>query len=197
MSSTPDPLLEPRLFMELSNLVATRGIKTLVETGTGPRSSGMEAAKRLGLMGYTCDVYEPCVMRANDIYPDFHIYHAESLQFLRDCLPQITGPTFFWLDGHCPTDHACKPGEIFPLYEELTLIRAFKQGFENDVLWLDDIAMITAPDNPMATAWDVDLAGKKWHGDDSHSWEEYLAVFRDSHDAVIDREECLLKLTPK
>jgi len=142
-------------------------------------------------------VYEPCAERASQIYPDFQVYHSDSLSMLRDCLPTMQGPTFFWLDGHCPTDKECLPADVFPVYDEMALIRAFKQGFEHDVLWLDDIAMITDPDNPLASSWDVDLAGKRWYGETGHKWGEYLAIFSDTHDYEIDREDCILKLTPK
>lgn len=194
MSSLID---DPGLFLELANLVATRKIRTLVESGTGPASSGMEAAKRLGLHGYTCDVYEPCVVRAFQLYPEFDIYHADSLGMLRDCLPKISGPTFFWLDGHCPTDPACAPGPVFPLYDELLLIKEQKRGYERDVLWLDDVSMIADPANPTALEWDVFLGatGEHWYGEKAHSWDDYLAVFADTHDAEVVGS--VLRLTPK
>ena len=197
MSQGPQPLLKPAVFMEIANIVAMRGISLFVETGTGPMSSGMEAARRLGLRGYTCDVYEPCVKRAYALYPDFEVYHATSVQMLNDCLPKMDGRAFFWLDGHCPTDSACIPADVFPLYDEMLLVKNLKRGYEEDVIWIDDIAMIVDPANPLASAWDVDLAGKPWHGDTSHTWAQYMAVFADTHDAEIDREECMLKLTPK
>src|SRR6202011_994835 len=105
----------PGLFIELAHLVSKHRIRFLVETGTGPASSGMEAARRLGLHGYTCDVFEPCVARAANLYPDFDVYHYDSVSMLKEILPPLVGPTFFWLDGHCPTDSACIPGGIFPL----------------------------------------------------------------------------------
>lgn len=197
MSVGYQPLLKPNVFREIANIVATSGISALVETGTGPLSSGMEAARRLGIVGYTCDVYEPCVQRAYSLYPDFHVYHADSIAMLNDCLPKIDGRAFFWLDGHCPTDSACLTADVFPVYEEMLLIKNLKRGYEQDTIWIDDIAMIVDPANPLASTWDVDLAGKRWYGESGHTWEQYMAVFAKTHDAVIDREECMLKLTPK
>lgn len=199
MSKGEQPLLAPGLFLDLSDVVARLGIRTLVETGTGPASSGMEAARRLGLHGYSCDVYEPCVERASRIYPEFDIYFGDSLGMLRDCLPKIVGPTFFWLDGHCPTDSACLPGGIFPLYDEMRLIRELKPDFAQDVFWLDDVAMIVDPANPVASSWDVYLGGPdaRWYGEKDHTWEEYLGVFAATHDYWLDDYNGVLKLTPR
>lgn len=198
MSSTEASLLEPRVFIELSNLVASRGIRTLVETGTGPMSSGMEAAKRLRLHGYTCDVFKPCALRAAELYPDFDVYHADSVGALKDFLPKISGPTFFWLDAHCPTDPECLPGDIFPAYEEMILITELKRGFQDDVIWVDDVSMIVDPENPVAQKWAAYLGstGAIWHGEYGHSWAEYLDLFSDTHDWSLDTAEKILKFMP-
>lgn len=193
-------LTDSGLFLEVANEVAQRGLRVLVETGTGPVSSGCDVAKRLGLHAHSCDVYEPCVTRAAQLYPEFDVYYGDSEKMLREILPRITAPTFFWLDGHCPTDPSCLPGTIFPAYEELRLIRDLKPGYERDVIWVDDVSMITAEDNPVRAAWDVRLnvpalGDENWHGAGEHTWAEYLAVFADTHDARVD--EAVLKLTPK
>lgn len=195
MSSGPQPLLEPTLWNPLQALVAKYGIVNLVETGTGPNSSGLEAAKRLGLRGYSCDVFAPCVERARGLYPDATLYHGESLSFFAHILPTLQGPTFFWLDGHCPTDQTCAPGPVFPPYEELTMIKALKPNYGSDVMWLDDVAMVDVPDNPCATPWDVDLAGVRWQGAKEHSWAEYLALLDSSHDHELT--DGILRLTPR
>ena len=195
-------LSETRLFLEVANLVAKRGIKTLIESGTGPESSGMLVAKRLGLVGYTCDVYEPCCIAANDRFPEFFIYHADSEAMLKRILPSISQPAFFWLDGHCPTDPSCLPAGIFPVMEELQLIKELKPNYEKDVIWVDDILMVVDPANPVSTPWDVRLnvpamGEANWKGDE-HPWADYLAVFADTHDWEIDSDDVkILKLTPK
>jgi len=195
MSTGQQPLLEPALFAPLSALVRHYGLEALVETGTGPSSSGMEAAARLGLRGYSCDVFEPCVADAQKRHPDAYIAHQDSLSFLREVLPGLREPTFFWLDGHCPTDRMCLEAEAFPLYEEMLIIRERKKNYWRDVLWLDDIAMIDVPDNPVGVPWDVDLAGKRWQGAKDHTWAEYLAVFEATHNAEI--VDGILRLTPR
>ena len=197
MSIGQSPLCEPALFEPLKDLVAKYGIVNLVETGTGPSSSGMEAAARLGLRGYSCDVFWPCVEDERARHPQFTIYHGGSADFFRIILPELEGPTFFWLDGHCPTDQACIPAGIFPIYEELTLIRELKRGYERDVVWLDDIAMVDVPDNPLAVHWDVSLAGVRWQGQTDRPFSEYLAVLGETHDWSVDRESCTLRLEPK
>lgn len=166
-------------------IILARNIRTIVETGTGPRSSGLQTAARYGLAGYSCDVYLPCVEHARSIFPDAVIYHSESLAFLDEVLPQIEGPTFFWLDGHCPTDPDDLPGLDFPPYEEIEHIKRLKRGYEQDVLWLDDIPMVTDPANPVATPWDVMLAGRRWTGASEHTWAQYMEVLADTHTAQI------------
>lgn len=195
MATGHAPLLGEDNFSRLCVLVKRYGIVNLVETGTGPASSGMEAAARLGLQGYSCDVFGPCVERAAQIYPQFTIGHCNSEDFFRAILPRLEGPTFFWLDGHCPTDSACLPGAIWPPFEEMLLIKELKKGYERDVMWLDDIAFVVDPANPWAAKWDVDLRGERWFGD-NRKWSDYLAVFADSHDYT-QEFDCILQLTPK
>ena len=185
--------------MELSDLVARRNIRNLIESGAGECSSGMEAARLLGLTGYTGDIRWKCVQNAFGMHPDFHIYHADSVSMFHDCLPKIDGASFFWLDAHCPTDSGVLPGAVFPLYDELMLIKALKRGYEHDVIWCDDVWMISDPSNPTAAPTDIYLpdADVHWNGDTDHAWEEYLAIFADTHDWSIAQPECVLKLTPK
>jgi hypothetical protein len=197
MSTGEVPLMNPAHFGRLKELCERLSIVNLVETGTGPRSSGLEFAKTLGLRGYSCDVAGDCVDRARGLYPDFKIYHGESLGFLAQVLPALVGPTFFWLDGHCPTAVSDLPGPVFPPYEEMLMIKALKKGYEKDAMWLDDVAMITAPDNPVSSIWGGHLggAGRYFYGADEHSWAEYHAVFAETH--KYETVQGILEVTPK
>jgi len=196
MSSGEQPLMGPIHFPALHRAVERYKIINLVETGTGPSSSGMEAAKRLGLRGYSCDVYAPCVMRASELYPEFRIELCNSLDFLKAVLPTLSGPTFFWLDGHCPTDPSCIPGGVFPLYEEMLLVRQLKSRYERDVIWIDDIPMIMDPENPYAwKSAEGLLAGKPWFGERDHTWAQYCDVFKKTHQT--DIVDLVMRLTPK
>lgn len=190
-------LTEPHHFEAVSEEITRRKIKYMVETGTGPESSAMEVAHRLKIYGLSCDVYLPVVKRAKALYPTFTIEHLNSIDFLTRYLPLMEGKAFFWLDGHCPTDHHDLPGGIFPLYPEMMLIKQLKNGYEQDVIWADDLPMIMAPDNPHKAAnWDVDLAGKRWQGERANSWAEFCAIFADTHDRTV-AGNTVLKLTPK
>jgi FkbM family methyltransferase len=190
-------LTEPHHFEALAAEVSKRHIKFIVETGTGPEASGMQAAKRLGLHGLSCDVYYPCVRDARLRFPGFPIDHMNSIDFLNLFLPMLEGPTFFWLDGHCPTCKSCKPGGIFPLYEEMELIRKLKRGFEHDVIWADDLPMIVSADNPhRASNWDVDLRGERWFGESGNTWTEFCALFSETHNKEVSGNT-VLRLTPK
>lgn len=190
-------LTEPHHFEVVSNEVSKRNIRYMVETGTGPEASAMQVAKRLGIHGLSCDVYYPCVSRARTVFPGFVIEHKNSVDFLTLYLPLMEGAAFFWLDGHCPTDSSDLPCGIFPLYEEMILIRNLKKGFENDVIWADDLPMIMAPDNPhKAENWDVNLRGERWLGERAHSWQQFCAIFADTHDREVVNN-VVLRLTPK
>lgn len=171
----------PGLFDAVRHLVNDHQLECLVETGTGPKSSGLQVATRLGLHGYSCDVFLPCVQNARDNFIGMGIYWGESLQFLKDILPALKVPTFFWLDGHCPTDLDVKPGPDYPAYEEIQVIKRWKYRYEKDVIWVDDIAMVDVPGNPVRTPWDVSLAGRRWYGAKEHPWESYVRILEDTH----------------
>jgi hypothetical protein len=199
MASGEQPLLEDIHRQALGRAIEYFKIENLIETGTGPSSSGMEAARLFGLKGYSCDVYAPCVQRASQLYPEFRIEHSNSIDFLKAVLPELHGSTFFWLDGHCPTDQSCLPGDIFPLYDEMILVRDLKKWYEKDVIWIDDLPMIMDPANPVAAkVWDGVYRGdqgERWQGERSHSWQEFLDVFDKTHRREII--DSVLRLTPK
>lgn len=165
----------------LRELAAKYGWGYVVETGTGPESSGLQVAANLGLEGFTCDVFGPCVEAAQERFPQQFCYHGESLRFLETIVPRLTLPTFFWLDGHCPTDQSCLPCPIYPPFEEIQVLKKWKPGLERDTIWLDDFSMVDVPDNPIATSWDVDLAGKRWQGAKEHSFADYVALLDATH----------------
>lgn len=181
---------------EIGPLVAHYGLVNLVETGTGPESSALAAAQKNGLCGYSCDVFDRCVSHARETYPAFRVEHKNSVDFLAELLPDLDGPTLFWLDGHLPTSSLCIPGGIFPLYEELWLIRTLKHGFEKDVIWCDDVPYITALDNPIrAHTVNLELPSGFWHGEKAHAWGEYLAIFADTHEVRL--VESVLEFIPR
>lgn len=190
-------LTQASLFLQVANLVTKYGIKNLVETGTGPNSSGMETAKRLGLHGYTCDVLEQNAVKAATQFADFDVYYGDSVSALKDCLPKLVGPTFFWLDAHCPDDPSSLPGAIFPLYDELVLIQELKKDYERDIIWMDDVSMIADPENPLAKEWDREFRGEKWIGEKGHLWVDYLSLFAGTHNYGLIFEDGILMLIPK
>ncbi len=183
MSQGYQPLMSEHHRPALELLCTRLSIVNIVETGTGPASSGLAFADHFGLKGYSCDVSGECVENARQRHPTAHVHHGESLAFFKTILPTLEGPTFFWLDGHCPTDQRDLPGPVFPPYEEMQLIKSLKKGYEKDAMWLDDIAMITAPDNPDAGIWGgyLGATGKYFYGEDRHLWADYLAIFEDTH----------------
>lgn len=184
MSNLIDDYLE-----DVRAIINERGIVNLVESGTGPSSSGLAIAERFGLKGYTCDVYWPCVRAAAERHPTMLCHHGESLGFFRELFKMLDGPTFFWLDGHCPTDPDCLDCPVFPPFDEVQLIKLYKRGYEQDVIWLDDFPMVTTPDNPIASSWDV-LLNKhggpiQWRGETSHTFAEYETILGATHSMSI------------
>lgn len=197
MSTGYQPLMNDAHRGRLEALVRKLGIINLVETGTGPHSSGLAFAKHMNLRGYSCDVNPECVAQARHLYPSFTVHHGESLGFFAQMLPKLKGPTFFWLDGHCPTDQRDLPGPVFPPFEEMALIKALKANYELDAMWIDDIGMITAPDNPESGLWGGYLGGSgTWfYGSDEHSWAEYHEVFAGTHTYLVHNG--VLEIEPK
>jgi len=104
---------EPASFMPLANLVAQKGIKFFVEPQSNRSMAGMDAAARLQLTGYACESDTEYAAEIARRFPDFEIYDGDAMTFLREIIPKLWEPTFFWLDPSSPT-HA----------EELALIEA-------------------------------------------------------------------------
>lgn len=94
-------LLDNARFLPLANLVAQHGVRFFVEPDAGGDATGMEAAKRLNLHGIACDTYHADALHAR--FPDYDVYDGDPLTFLREVLPKIDGPAYFWIDGNTPT----------------------------------------------------------------------------------------------
>lgn len=96
---TPDS----QAFLELSNLVAQNGIRYFVEPQANRSLVGLDLAARLSLTAYVCESdgnFSPVSARA---FPDAEIYEGGPLTFLREVLPKLEGPAYFWLDPNSPT----------------------------------------------------------------------------------------------
>ncbi|MBK8913467.1 MAG: hypothetical protein IPM64_02500 [Phycisphaerales bacterium] len=127
------------------------GLAHFVETGTH-LGDGVQSALDCGFEHvHSCDLMEHVVEAAQRRFaqnPRVSLYHADSVAFLREVLPRLSGPAFFWLDAHFPDfyGYPCLPEQRFPLAEELRLIAHHRSA--KDVIACDDIRVVADPHNP-------------------------------------------------
>lgn len=170
---------------ELEEIIPRYGIKNIVETGTGEDSSGMKVAVRFRLTGFSCDIFPEYVNRARAMYPLYDIFEGTSLDFLTEVTHWVDGPTLFWMDAHFPQEDPSPKVPMWPLYEELTLLRSIRDC-SRDVIWCDDMQHVLDPENPIHDqAVGIDILGGRWPGDSAHMLAEYRELFQATHDAAI------------
>ena len=184
------------LATDVMKVVRRFRLKNLVETGTGPHSSGLEVAANLGLHGYSCDIDPKYCSAARKTHPNFEIYNSDSLTFLANVLPRIAEPTFIWCDAHFANEKLNTKLPPWPLYEELKIIRKSRDS-NRHVIWCDDMQHVLG-DNPIKDeVVGIDRHeenGGRWRGDE-RSIQEYVAPFLDSHLCYI--EGTILKMEPR
>jgi hypothetical protein len=117
-------LLDSAQFIPLANLVSSKGIKNFVETNAAHSLIGMEAAARLRVTGYVQERDTNFAAEIAKRYPDAEVYDGDPLTFLKEVIPKLWDPTFFWLDQSSPT-----------IEEEMKLIEAAAEEQE----WFVDV----------------------------------------------------------
>lgn len=137
-------------------------LRNFVETGTHFGDS-VQSALDCGFEHvYSCDLMEhvhDAACRRFAQNPRVSLHHADSIAFLREILPRLSGPTFFWLDAHFPDHYGypCRPEHRFPLAEELRLIARHRPP--TDVIACDDIRVVADPHNPAFTPGALERGG--------------------------------------
>jgi hypothetical protein len=126
-------------------------LNNIVETGCW-HGDGLTFAKKIGIQNlYSCDINERYVAECRDLLPNATIHHQDSIEFLKEILPGLTGLTLFWLDAHYPVYYGLEEENTltkFPLVEELKLVRELKSNYQQDVIICDDLRVLAAENNP-------------------------------------------------
>lgn len=169
---------------EYADYLGTIDHTVFVETGCY-KGYGLNTASAYFVELYSCDISGKYVEHCRRLFPQAVIRNQDSLSFLMDICPCITGKTVFWLDAHYPNqyDHKITENETnkFPLQEELKIIRYRKPGYKSDIIICDDLRVIQSEDNPVRG--EIGCRNLKHrHLIFKKTLSEYLDVFRDTHD---------------
>jgi hypothetical protein len=175
------------------------GLTLFVETGC-QEGEGMTFANQCGFdehFLFSCDIRQEAVDATHQLLPGSFIMNSDSLTFLETILPQIPGPTLFWLDAHFPAFYAVKETSEtrWPLFAELELIKTLKPNIEKDVIICDDMRMLISPRNPNYTLDEVPENRVQYIDVD---WEEFTQTFSATHTAQsIKTDTGILVFLPK
>jgi hypothetical protein len=180
--------------INLDTLKNQYGSTTFVETGcwTG---DALHYARQLGFTKlYSCDINLNCVNNCLERVPGAIIHNTDSLTFLENILPTITERTAFWLDAHFPGHYGLPDSDrtLFPLAEELQLIKSLKQSYEHDIIIFDDVRVLAAENNP---THDPHLPN---YYKINKTVAELTSIFSDTHDySIVQVKEGVLVMVPK
>lgn len=137
--------------LQVQELKYHYNLNNMVETGCW-HGDGLTYANLIGIQNlFSCDINESYVLESRSRIPSAVVHHQESIEFLKNILPTVVGPTLFWLDAHYPVYYGLEQeNEItkFPLVEELKLVRELKANYEKDVIICDDLRVLSAENNP-------------------------------------------------
>ena len=130
---------------DIAGLIRQYDLQYFVETGTGQGESLAAIIEYPFRAYYSCDWDEIMIIgsryRMRD-YPDVHIAHARSTEFLETLLSWLPRerPILFWLDAHFPGTAERDHNLRLPLATELdTIMRLRPEG--RDVIAIDDLAI--------------------------------------------------------
>jgi hypothetical protein len=115
-------------------------INTLVETGTF-RGDMIDATKHRFSALYSVEVFPPLVKAARArfaAFPHVSILEGTSDQVLKTLLPNIVGPTLFWLDAHYHGKGTGQGDSETPIIQELAILASRN---ERDVIAIDDLRL--------------------------------------------------------
>lgn len=167
---------------------------SFVETGcwTG---DALDYAQKLGFTKiFSCDINLNCVNNCLARVPQATIHHSDSLTFLENILPTLTEKTAFWLDAHFPGHYGLPDSDrtLFPLVEELELIKRHKQNYMHDVIIFDDVRVLAAENNPMHDPWLPEYYKM------TATVTEITGMFSDTHNyTIVPIKEGVLVMVPK
>lgn len=178
-------------FIETSRLINDFGIVNYVETGV-ERGVALNWVREHGgrIRRYdACDLNKAHADAAKVNFPYASIYHGDSISFLASLLPEIAGPTLFWLDAHFPGNYG-DPQDTsnwFPALNEMRTIKALKRDYEHDVILVDDVGGFVGGST-------FPIGDKMF----SLNTDELLSVFADTHYCeILPFNTSVLRCVPK
>lgn len=159
--------------------------KNFVETGCYLGTGIHNALDSFGIKEenvYSCDVMERHVQECKNKFPKATLIQSNSVSFLKQILPELTGETLYWLDAHYPNlfGYGWDDEIRTPLFEELELIKTLKKDYQNDVIVCDDMRVIRDTDNPTYNPNDYSDADKEYYYVDV-SWKKFKKTFEGTH----------------
>jgi len=169
--------------IRIGELKSKYNINNFVETGVYLGASVQIAYDSGFTSVYSCDIDNNHVNNARSKFPHAKIFSGDSITFLKDVLPSLTGTTLFWLDAHFPEFYGIPyedTGWKMPLFTELELIKQTKVGYQHDVIMCDDIRVMRHPNNPKYVPGEledylyIDM-----------DWDAFVNQFSDTHDYQI------------
>lgn len=186
-------------YPRLIDLRRELGLRNFVETGCY-RGNGIKWALDAGFESvYSCDVIPKYVKvcRQRFVGRPVMLQCSESVTFLRDLIPQLQGPTLFWLDAHFPSyyhrilQQAEHPWEReYPLYDECLLIMTLKPDHAGDLIVCDDVDSV--PGFPGILRHD------RLPYSASYSYAEFVELFAATHVPTVPfQDEAVVTFMPK
>ena len=135
-------------------------LSNFVETGIYNAEGLAEALEKGFDQCYSCDIIERIVKLAKKkfaAHKNVHLFAMDSFSFLEKIIPDLSGPTLFWLDAHFPERYSKKkkkfsPELFYPTLSELRIV-AKKKDIQNDVILCDDMRLLSDKKNPTFSLW--------------------------------------------
>ena len=130
---------------DLTDLYAKYGIVNFIETGIGKGTSIKYALKHSFFKQLiSIDIDQKAIDAVKITDPRCQLLCGSSPIVLETILPQLKGPTLFWLDAHLiPTKdkegHYDEETILGPLVGELTVITMDRKARMSDVFMIDDL----------------------------------------------------------
>ena len=127
VKQTPQPadhVLKQQVIIDLATKYGTR---TFVESGTY-MGDMVEAMKSRFDVLYSIELDDALFESATDRFQadgNVKILHGDSGEKLAEIMPQLSGPTLFWLDGHYSGGVTALGTEATPIYAELRHILSY------------------------------------------------------------------------
>jgi len=166
--------------INISNLKTKYNLNNFVETGVYLGASVQIAYDSSFTSVYSCDIDNNHVSNARNRFPHANIFSGDSITFLKDVLPKLTGKTLFWLDAHFPEFYNFAyddPTWKMPLFTELELIKEHKADYAYDVIMCDDMRVMRNEKNPKYVPGELE---EYLYID--MDWDAFVNQFSDTHD---------------